>query len=64
MSEISAIKNTNQEAYNEMVANEETGLILAYLTLHDCDYICKYEQCPKYYGWFSGDWVLNLILNS
>jgi len=52
-----------QEDYNEMIANEETNSIRAYLTLHNCDHLCKYEQCPKLFGWFSSDWVLNLILN-
>jgi hypothetical protein len=44
-------------------ADQETRAILKYLAEENCDEICRYELCPKYYGWFSSDWVLNLILN-
>ena len=43
---------------------QETKLIQAFLAEEICDEICRYEQCPKYYGWYESDWVINLILNS
>jgi len=43
-------------------ALKETNDIQAFLAEHECDQICRYELCDKYYGFFSNDWLFNLML--